>query len=193
MTFSQELGRKAIHLASGILPIAYWFLPREIYLPVIAALAAGTVIVDYGRHRVYWIGVAFNAVFGFVLREDENESRSLTGGSTVMISQVIAVAFFPKPIAVASLLVLSVGDTAAALVGRAVGAHKIYGEKTWEGTLAFLIFAGLTASLVPGIPLYAALLAALFAAIVEVFLNSVDDNLFIPIASGLTLFLLLGF
>lgn len=192
MTFSQEVGRKSIHLASGLIPIAYWFIPKGIFLPLIAVLAVGTVVVDYSRHRVHWVGVAFNAVFGFVLREHENDSRALTGGSTVMISQVLAVALFPKPIAVASLLILSVGDTAAALVGRAIGRHTVYGDKTWEGTAAFLLFSAAAASLVPGIPIYAALLAAGTASLVEVFLDSVDDNLFIPVVGGVILFLLLG-
>jgi len=192
MTFSQELGRKAIHLASGLLPLAYWFTPKSIFFPVIAVVAAGTVAVDYSRHRIHWVGSAFNTVFGFVLRDNENSTNSLTGGSTVMIAQVVAVAIFPKPVAVASLLILSVGDSAAALAGQALGKHKIYREKTLEGTCAFVLCSSLVAFLVPGIPLYAALLAAFFASIVEVFLNAVDDNLFIPIVSGLVLVVLLG-
>ncbi len=185
-----EMGRKVIHLGSAIFPISYWFIDKQIFLPVIAALAVGTVLVDFGRQKVPLIARAFNAVFGLLLREEEQ--TKLTGGSTVMIAQLMMVAFFPKPIAIAGLLTLSIGDTAAALVGLSFGKIKVYKEKTLEGAVAFLVSAGVVISLVPGIPVHAAILAAAAGALVEIFLNDVDDNLFVPLASGLALILLLG-
>jgi len=190
MTFKRELGRKAIHAASSVFPIAYWFLDKQVFLPFITILSVSAVLLDYGRHKVPWVRRAFSAIFGGVLRE--NEQAKLTGGATVMVAQVLMVAFFPKPIAIAALLILSIGDSAAALVGLAFGKHKIYHSKTWEGSLAFLISGTLVAALVPGIPLYAAAIAAAGAGAVEVFFSSVDDNIFIPLASGIILVILLG-
>lgn len=188
-TYRQEMGRKAIHLGSAVFPISYWFIPREIFLPIIIVLAAITILVDYGRHRIGWLNTAFDAIFGKVLRENEDET--LTGGSSVMLSQMIIVAIFPKPVAIAALLTLSIGDSAAALVGKAIGKNKLFGDKTFEGGLAFFIGSSIVASLVPGIPVYAAIIASLVAGIVEVYVNILDDNLLIPLASGSTLFLLL--
>lgn len=190
MILKRELGRKAIHIASSIFPISYWFFEKRIFLPIIAILATAAVLIDYGRHKVPWIRTAFGAVFGKVLRE--NEHSGLTGGATVMIAQVMMIALFPKPIAIASLLTLSIGDSAAALVGLSVGRHKIYQSKTWEGTAAFLLSATLVAALVPGIPLFAAALAATGAGVIEIFLIHLDDNLFIPLVSGIILVFLLG-
>lgn len=190
MTLRRELGRKAIHLGSAVFPISYWFLDKELFLPIIGVLAIGTIAVDYGRHRIGWIRRLFHAVFGSVMREEEH--TTLTGGSTVMAAEFLMVAFFPKPVAIASLLTLSIGDSSAAIVGITYGHHKIYKQKTWEGTLAFLASATLVVWLVPGIPLYAAVLAALAAGLVEVLFTVFDDNISIPLASGLTLVLLLG-
>ncbi len=188
-TYMEEVGRKAIHLGSAVFPISYWFIPKEIFLPVIILLTAITIGVDYGRRKISWLNRAFDAVFGKVLREHEDER--LTGGSSVMISQIIVVALFPKPIAIAALLTLSIGDSAAALIGRAVGRNKLYGEKTIEGGIAFFIASSIVASLVPGIPIYAAMIASFVAAAFEVYVDFFDDNLVIPLASGLTLLLVL--
>lgn len=188
-TYRQEVGRKFIHLGSAVFPVAYWFIPKEIFLPIIIVLTTVTIVVDYFRHKVDWLNSAFDAIFGKVLRENEDET--LTGGSSVMLSQVVIVAIFPKPIAIAALLTLSIGDSAAALVGKAVGKNKLFREKTFEGGLAFFVGSSIVASLVPGIPVYAAVVASLVAAIVEVYVSFLDDNLLIPLASGSTLFLLM--
>ncbi len=109
-----------------------------------------------------------------------------------MAAEFLMVALFPKPVAIASLLTLSIGDSAAAIVGITYGRHQINKRKTFEGTLAFVISASIVGWLVPGIPLYAAILAALAAGLVEVLFTVFDDNISIPLASGLTLVLLLG-
>ena len=49
-----------------------------------------------------------------------------------MISAFVTILIFPKNIAILSLIFMSIGDTAAGLVGRRVGKLKI-GEKTVEG------------------------------------------------------------
>ncbi|HKJ67139.1 MAG TPA: SEC59/DGK1/VTE5 family protein [bacterium] len=190
MTLKRELGRKAIHLGSAVFPVSYWFLDKELFLPIIGVLAIGTIAIDYGRHKVDWIRRLFHAIFGSVLREQEH--TTLTGGSTVMAAEFLMVALFPKPVAIASLLTLSIGDSAAAIVGITYGRHTIHKRKTWEGTLAFVVSASVVGWLVPGIPLYAAILAALAAGLVEVLFTVFDDNICIPLASGLTLVLLLG-
>jgi len=191
MTYSQELGRKAIHIISSVFPIAYLFLSKEIILSIVIPAAVLTVIIDYGRRHFEWMHTLFHFFFGYVMREDENINKTLTGGSYVMIAEVVAIIIFPKPIAIAALLTLSIGDSAAALVGRAIGTHRIYLEKTWEGTIAFWVVSTVIVALIPGIPVWAAMISSAAAALVELFLNKIDDNIFIPLASGSVLVLLL--
>ncbi|MCF7805741.1 MAG: SEC59/DGK1/VTE5 family protein [Candidatus Marinimicrobia bacterium] len=190
MTYRQELGRKAIHLGSSIIPIAYFFVSKPLILSLLIPATLLTITIDYGRRYVKWMDTLFNFLFGYVLRDDEEAEYSLTGGSYVMLAEVIAILLFPKFIAIAGLLTLSIGDSAAALIGRPFGKHKLYGEKTWEGTLAFLISSVIVVSLIPGIPIWAAILSSVAGACVELFFNVVDDNIFIPVASGIVLVLL---
>ncbi|MBD3274099.1 MAG: hypothetical protein GF372_02245, partial [Candidatus Marinimicrobia bacterium] len=45
-TYRQELGRKAIHLGSAVFPISYWFIPKDLFLPVMIVLTTITITVD---------------------------------------------------------------------------------------------------------------------------------------------------
>lgn len=104
-----------------------------------------------------------------------------------------------KYIAVVAVMGWGFGDAAAALVGKAVGRRRIehpriQGKKTYEGTLAMLVTAGLAVFLTllfyAGQPwqvsLTVALLAAPVCATVELFTIRGLDTLTVPISTGLT-------
>ena len=60
-------------------------------------------------------------------------------GSTYFIfSAILTILLFPKSIAIVSLLILILSDTAAAIIGKWIGRIRIFG-KTLEGSMAFLI------------------------------------------------------
>lgn len=102
---------------------------------------------------------------------------------------------FDKWIAVVSLTYIIIGDPAAAIVGRIWGRHKIWGNKSIEGSLSFFVAAalsGLIWSLVSPIPWHFAVLGGLFAAIVEMVIYQVDDNLTVPILTALMLRFAMG-
>jgi len=114
-----------------------------------------------------------------------------------------------KYIAVVAVMAWGLGDAMAALVGKTIGRRKIQhpriaGKKTYEGTLAMFITAGLavffTLMLEGGQPwqvsLTVALLVAPVCAIVELFSNRGMDTLTVPISTGLavlSLMLLISF
>lgn len=103
-----------------------------------------------------------------------------------------------KYIAVVAVLAWGLGDAAAALVGKAIGRRPIHnrrvqGKKTYEGTLAMYITAGLAVFLTlffyAGQPLWISLVVALLVApvcaITELFTNRGLDTLTVPISTGL--------
>lgn len=103
-----------------------------------------------------------------------------------------------KYIAVVAVMAWGLGDAAASLVGKAIGRHRIHhpritGAKTYEGTLAMFVTAGLavflTLLIYAGRPwlvcLSVALLVAPVCAIVELFTNRGMDTLTVPISTGL--------
>ena len=77
------------------------------------------------------------------------------------------------------------GDFAAALVGRRFGRHRFGGNRSWEGSLAFLVAATIPVFLIPGLPVGIGIAAALLATFVEAFSRVIDDNLSVPILTGL--------
>jgi dolichol kinase len=98
---------------------------------------------------------------------------------------------FDRPIAVAALAFIMAGDPAAAIVGRKWGRHK-YGNKSFEGSLAFLIAALIVTWLAPGLPLKIGIVGAFVATVVEAVSSGVDDNASVPLISGLAMHLLIG-
>jgi dolichol kinase len=128
----------------------------------------------------------YNQLFGLILRR--HEMRDFTGATYMMVSSVLCVAFFPPDICFCALAFLSIGDTFAAIVGMNLGKRKlINSKKSVEGTLA--CFAS---TFIFGLFFIHPLLAfvgALAASISELLPIPVDDNIRIPLASGLVMLL----
>jgi dolichol kinase len=134
---SHELIRKAIHLSSAIIPLTYWFLvERELTLQIVILLSLGFLTADYLRLKSDVIEKIFMQIFGSALRQ--HEKKNLTGATYVFTGSVVAIYLFPKEIAVAALLILSISDTLAALVGIPFGKHQFL-KKSLEGSSAFFL------------------------------------------------------
>ena len=127
-----------------------------------------------------------------MLRKHEQDG-DLTGASYILLTASASVALFSKPVAIAAISFIIVGDAAAALIGRKFGRTKI-GNKTLEGSLGCLAATVLVAVFTPGISLQAALLGALVTTVVEAWPMGVDDNVSVPLLSGLamTMFIILS-
>jgi len=182
---SNEVVRKAIHLSSSFLPLSYWFLfERDLILQMVIFLSLGFLTADYLRLKSSGIEKLFMRFFGAALRQHEKER--LTGATYVFTGSVVAIFLFPKEIAVAALLILSISDTLAALIGIPFGRHKFL-KKSLEGSTAFFISS--TIILVIFFP-QAILMNIIIAGIVtvaEAYPMNLDDNFLIPVLSGILL------
>jgi dolichol kinase len=87
---------------------------------------------------------------------------------------------FEAPLSISILFILAISDGVSTIIGKKFGHHSLpfNKKKTFEGSLAFFASALL---IVPfgGIP---ALVAAIFATIIESLPLPLDDNLTIPLA-----------
>ncbi|MFQ6608868.1 MAG: diacylglycerol/polyprenol kinase family protein [Fidelibacterota bacterium] len=129
----------------------------------------------------------FEFLFGKIIRDEE--WNSITGASYSFLGAFIAILIFEKEVAVFAMLVLSLSDSTAALIGRKWGSKPLFG-KSVQGTLAFLIMAIMIALIAPGVPRTEAVAAALFSTLVELFPSPVNDNLLIPLSTGIILSLM---
>jgi Dolichol kinase len=118
---------------------------------------------------------------------DRKEVLPGKGALYFVFSAIVALILFPVQIAFLSVLALALVDGAATIAGRMWGRTRIRKGKTLEGSLAGATIAFL--AFLPFIPPIQAVFLALFAAFVEL-ISPVDDNLIIPIATGLFLQLL---
>ena len=116
----------------------------------------------------------------------KHEIHSFTGATYLMISAVLCIGFFPAEIAVVSLAFLAIGDTLAALVGIQLGKRKILNNsKSLEGSLA--CFAGCFVFGLLFLNPVVALIGAFTATVAEFSRIPIDDNIKIPIVSGLVM------
>ena len=179
---SHEVVRKAIHLSSSLIPLLYWFLfEREIMLKGVIFMSAGFLLAEYLRLNFEWARKYFMLIFGPAIRE--HERSKLTGATYVFTGAVIAIFLFPKEIAVPALLILSISDTLAAMIGIPFGRHPFL-KKSLEGSLAFFASALIILYLFEPEQLLLNILIAAAVTIVEASPPKLDDNFLIPVLSG---------
>lgn len=176
-----ELKRKLIHIASAAYIFIYYFLEKMFsHKTALFILAFGLVALAF----MEFLKTRYNKKIPFFHHfYRENESHTISGSIYLLIGVVISFAVFDFNIAVTAILMMIVGDTASALIGR-YGNHKLKCLNiSWEGIIAELLvdiavgFIFLNNVLV----IFA---MALTATVVEVALKPVDDNLGIPLAAG---------
>ncbi len=183
-----ELIRKMIHIGMSILPLSLFAFDRDIATVLIATALTIAITVDLVRLRSERVRRLFERLFGESLRP--HEKYELTGSTFMGISALVCVVLFPVPIAVAALLFLSIGDSAAALIGMRWGRTTLVPGKTLEGTLACLVSCSIIGIVVPGVPFSAGIAGALTATIVELLgIGILDDNFGIPILSALAMWI----
>ncbi|MBD3258957.1 hypothetical protein GF377_11025 [candidate division GN15 bacterium] len=190
---SQELARKATHMGALVIPTAYAVLGLS-KLEMLLIMVPITVIVisgDIARIRQTQVWFRFiRPVLGRMVRS--HESADFIGGTYILLSVCCCVALYDKWVAIAALSFIIVGDTFAAIIGRTLGRIR-FGRKTVEGSIGCLIGTVAVALAVHAIPLWIGLTGAVVATIVEAISIDIDDNLSVPIVSGLVMTLLLKF
>jgi dolichol kinase len=184
-----ELVRKAIHLSSASIPILYWFyLDRNLMIKGVSLIALGFLLAEYLRFHVPTGSSLFKMIFGPALRNHEHEN--LTGATYVFVGAVVNIFLFPKEIAVPALLVLSISDTFAALIGIPFGKHPFL-KKSLEGSLAFFVVTlAILLTFFSGYPLIALVVIAAIVTVSEAYPMGLDDNFTIPTITSLLLLLM---
>jgi len=188
-----EIGRKSVHMAFGTLFIlcAVFFGGFNTLLVAVAALAGGVTISYMMRH-----GLDF-PVFSLAVELFERDyEKHYPGkgailfflGSIVLIYLALFV-LKSEAIIAPALVPVVFGDGIATIAGVKWGKHKITHRKSAEGTAAGFI----ATAIVLGaffLPSWGKILAVSASAML-VELLPLDDNLTIPIVSGLVLYIII--
>jgi dolichol kinase len=189
----KHIGRKLYHLIGGIgLLSLYYFLGRHSALICYSILFLIVITVDLARLRIPAFNQFIFTRFGSFIRESER--YKLTGTAPYVLGIGLSLYAFSLEVATAAICFLAFGDVAATTVGERYGRTKI-GEKSLEGTIAFIAAALLSGLLLSAIGVQlmtgVMILGALVAAGVELLPLPVNDNMVIPLVAGGTMELVL--
>jgi uncharacterized protein (TIGR00297 family) len=187
-----EVLRKATHMSMGLFAFAVGWL-GPLWSAVLAASALGFnlfVLPHAGGRRLY--------------RDHEHAAGSSAGIVLYPLAVLILILVFFRKLEVAAATwgILAFGDGMASVAGMTLGRGKLpwNPKKSWVGSLAYVFFGGLaaatllvwTARWTPGdyswpFALAVGFAAALVAAAFESLPQGLDDNIGVPLVSGLFL------
>lgn len=190
-----EFHRKLLHLSSLAAPagVALWGK-----WPMVAVLGLGCLIALGGQllqvRSPRW-RERIDQTFGSMMRPEERltvgDSIRLNGATWMLISAFVTFLCFSPEVGVTAFSMAVIGDTAAAFVGIRYGRHSVAGtEKTFKGSLAFVLTSAAVVRWLGDISYLESGLIGLAAAAVEAFPLPLNDNVRVPIAAGLFLTLL---
>jgi len=182
----KHIGRKLYHLFGGLgLLLLYYLLGRHHALICYSILFLIVITIDLARLRIPAFNQLIFTRFGSFIRESER--YKLTGTAPYVLGIGLSLYAFSLEVATAAICFLAFGDVAATTVGERFGRTRI-GQKSLEGTVAFLaaaLLSGLLLSVI-GVQLVTGvmILGAVVAAGVELLPLPANDNLVIPLAAG---------
>ena len=187
-----ELSRQFVHLSGLLFVILAQFVDRKVSIMTFLSFTVFFFLYSWHirnqekklsrfMHRVESRFRDF--ALGF---EREGVRNPFTGAMLFYAGFTLSFLLFPLPIASASCAMLAVGDSLSTIVGIKFGRHKI-GKKSLEGSLACFIFSFAAGSFF--VNPFLALVGAAAASLIELF-PRIDDNLTIPLISGLVMLLL---
>lgn len=127
----------------------------------------------------------------FSLLRAEEELKESSALPFIM-GLLLTILSFPKPVALASIMILALGDPLSAIVGIKYGTHRLASGKSLEGSGAFFVACFFAVMLIFDQGPFGARLALAFwhAALMTLFEQvplRLDDNLTIPITSAFIL------
>lgn len=186
LSLKRELARKGIHLLPLSVPLIYSY-ELVSYPTIVEILAAVTVVLsglDALRLKFSPFKRVFFKLFGNLIRRHEH--RFLTGSSFLLLSFTFSILVFPKAIAIAVMYYTVLGDGMASLVGRKWG-RLFIGRRTVEGSAACLLTSLGIGAVVEGLSPSLVIVGAVVATLAEGLSGRADDNLTIPLITGLSM------
>ncbi|MBW3583192.1 MAG: SEC59/DGK1/VTE5 family protein [Euryarchaeota archaeon] len=203
----KEAHRKGFHMTSGIIATPLFLYTGLVYGTMVVLITLAVIVVLEVLLARFDMEVPFLTQ---QLTATRRHGETFSWASTMFLVAGLAIIWLtPLPVAFAGLAMLGLGDGFSALVGKAVGKHKLWynRQKSWEGTIAgfvagsigavglmFWYYAATTTDftvhdfpVLPVVPI--ALIGALAGSIAES-MPQWEDNVSVPIATAGTMVVL---
>ena len=183
-----SLLRKLIHLSGTLIPAAGWLLSFCLALAFAGALLVASLGLEAARRWWPWVNRLLWRLIPSVFREWEN--RRVLGSTWFTLGILATLLLCGRDVGGTAVLFLAWGDPAAELVGHRWG--RPGQGKTLAGSLGCLgacLLAGAVGVYLGGLSPWVGLVGAVAATLVERWSPPPDDNLWMPILSGLAMLL----
>lgn len=107
-----ELRRKAIHVAGSLIPIVYYFLSKETALAGLSVINAILLLIE-------WLRLKGKLKLPQILLR-QHEDNQVAAYIYFQLAALISILIFDKTIAIAAILMLALGDAASGLAGAVI-------------------------------------------------------------------------
>jgi len=192
-TADLSLLRKLMHVALAWLPVLGWWLGYPWAVGLALALMAASLVVEWARRRWHWVNRLLWTRLPRVFREWED--RRVLGSTWFALGALAALLLFGRDAGGTAVLFLAWGDPSAEFVGRRWGRRLSFGarrqtRKTVLGSAACLaacLAAGVAGVSLGGLSVWAVVAGAVVATLVERWSPPPDDNVWMPLLSGLVM------
>ncbi|MBI2105519.1 hypothetical protein HYT56_01635 [Candidatus Woesearchaeota archaeon] len=180
-----ELKRQIFHLLLGIIIVALLYREvlniKSLFFLLLAGFVLSLLSKKYRLFGINWFLKNFDR---------EKETLPGYGALTYFLGSIIVLGLFEKEIALASIMVLALGDSFCHLGRFGKISNPFNKNKLLEGTIIGIVFGAFGAAFFA--PWKAAFFGSLIAMGVEglelvVFKRKIDDNLLIPVIAGLVI------
>lgn len=181
--------RKLLNLWGIFIPILYYLLPQGLSRLILGTFCLAFVVFDFLRLHVNGAKEAFIVFFGSFMRR--HELTHLNGATYLLMGCTITSLLYSKEVVIAACTFTIVGDTFAAILGQNIKSPQIFKRKTIMGSFGYfagccisgLVFYSLTRFM----PVQTIIFGSLAATILEALPLPLDDNFYVPIATGLVM------
>ena len=187
-----ELNRQLFHIFLGVfivILLRYGFIDKKLIFIIILI----GLLLSYLSKNIK-IPIVHNLLEIF---ERKEELKKFPGKGIIFyfIGVYIVLLLFAKEIAMASIMVLALGDSISHLFGLHYGKtkHPLSKTKFLEGTIAGFVagFIGALVFVKPIEAFFASLVAMIVEAIeIKIGTQQVDDNLIVPLITGIVIWLI---
>ncbi|HIH14739.1 MAG: Phosphatidate cytidylyltransferase [archaeon GW2011_AR17] len=181
MISALELRRQFLHMAFGIFLVTMLYFHFFNIYHLIGILILGLIFSrlckSYTIPLASWVMEKFE-------RPENRKTFPGKGPIFFTIGSIIVVYFFPLKIALASIIILTLGDALSHIFGKLLSRKTYKYLKSVEGTIAGIAFSFFGALLFVNV--FAALSGSLLSMVLETLkLDYIDDNLLVPVTAAL--------
>lgn len=179
-----EIWRQAIHALIGVVAVLLLHFSIIGIWSILAITIFIALLFFIRIKKKIWL---LDKIIGIFERPEKKHYYE--GPLTLFIGMFLALLFFEKNIALASIMILSLGDAAGTAFGKFFGKKKIpWSSKTFVGSAAGIVFSFAGASFF--VPIWHGIIASIVAMAVESFdkdFTRINDNILVPVVAGCVL------